>query len=157
VDRAVAAARYAFEEGAVPLLFFPHAIILSWLLMVNVAGEWSQLSAKQRGDLLYRLAELIEQEKESLSLLGTISPPPRCNAFDRPRRLIGCVCRTRFRRTESLDVGKPVFESLNFDLKQVVDTYRYFAVSFFILLPKSGRLRLRLRLPLLSFSFGSWP
>lgn len=74
VDRAVAAARFAFEEG-----------------------EWSELSSKQRGDLLYRLAELIDQEKEALALL------------------------------ESLDVGKPYFESFNFDLKQVVDTYRYFA------------------------------
>jgi acyl-CoA reductase-like NAD-dependent aldehyde dehydrogenase len=34
-------------------------------------GEWSELSSKQRGDLLYRLAELIDQEKEALALLGT--------------------------------------------------------------------------------------
>jgi acyl-CoA reductase-like NAD-dependent aldehyde dehydrogenase len=42
------------------------------------AGEWSQMSGKQRGDLLYRLAELIDQEKESLALLGT---PTATNAL----------------------------------------------------------------------------
>jgi len=55
------------------------------------------MSAKQRGELLYRLADLVGHERETLAFL------------------------------ESMDVGKPYFESYNFDLVQAIDNYRYFA------------------------------
>jgi len=74
VDRAVVAARRAFEEG-----------------------EWSKMGPSARGALLNRLADLIEEHRAELASL------------------------------ESLDVGKPYFESFNFDLAQTISSYRYFA------------------------------
>lgn len=47
------------------------SILLKQTRVMAGPGEWSELSSKQRGDLLYRLAELIDQEKEALALLGT--------------------------------------------------------------------------------------
>ncbi len=49
VDRAVAAARRAFDEG-----------------------PWSKMSASQRGHLLYKLADLIEKNKKELAALETL-------------------------------------------------------------------------------------
>jgi aldehyde dehydrogenase (NAD+) len=74
VDKAVAAARRAFEKG-----------------------PWRKMSARERGRLLYRLADLIEQNKEELAAL------------------------------ESLDNGKPISDSLAADLPLVIDCYRYYA------------------------------
>jgi aldehyde dehydrogenase (NAD+) len=74
VDKAVEAARRAFEESA-----------------------WSQMSAAQRGQLLYRLADLVEQNKEELAAL------------------------------ETLDNGKPINDSLNADLPLTIACYRYYA------------------------------
>ena len=74
VDKAVQAARAAFTSG-----------------------EWSKMSASRRGELLYKLADLIEQNIEDLA------------------------------RLESLDNGKPLNESLNIDLPAVIACYRYFA------------------------------
>lgn len=74
VDKAVIAARNAFRSG-----------------------EWPQLSATQRGALLYKLADLIEANKEELA------------------------------RLETLDNGKPYQEALNADLSLVIACYRYFA------------------------------
>eukprot|EP01102_Stenamoeba_stenopodia_P006017 TRINITY_DN1672_c0_g3_i4.p1 TRINITY_DN1672_c0_g3~~TRINITY_DN1672_c0_g3_i4.p1 ORF type:complete len:299 (+),score=61.81 TRINITY_DN1672_c0_g3_i4:45-899(+) len=74
VDRAVAAARKAFE------------------------GIWSasQTSPAQRGRLLTKLADLLDEHREEMALL------------------------------ESLDVGKPITESFNYDMIQVANAYRYF-------------------------------
>lgn len=72
VDRAVAAARFAFEEGTINSAVVVRSILfLKQARVMAGPGEWSELSSKQRGDLLYRLAELIDQEKEALALLGT--------------------------------------------------------------------------------------
>jgi acyl-CoA reductase-like NAD-dependent aldehyde dehydrogenase len=73
VDRAVRAARTALE------------------------GDWARLSPSDRGLLLFRLADLIEQHAEELSQL------------------------------ESLDNGKPVRNAREGDLPLVVDHFRYFA------------------------------
>jgi aldehyde dehydrogenase (NAD+) len=74
VDKAVRAARAAFRHG-----------------------EWSKMSATKRGELLYKLADLIEQNIDELA------------------------------RLESLDNGKPLSDSLNVDLPLVIACYRYYA------------------------------
>lgn len=74
VDKAVKAARAAFSSG-----------------------EWSKMSATGRGELLYKLADLIEQNIEELA------------------------------RLETLDNGKPLNDSLNADLALVIACYRYYA------------------------------
>jgi aldehyde dehydrogenase (NAD+) len=73
IDKAVAAARRAFE------------------------GKWSKLSARDRGRLLYKLSQLIEQHAAELAEL------------------------------ETADNGKPIKESLYVDLPQVVENFEYFA------------------------------
>lgn len=60
-------------------------------------GEWRDMSATRRGELLYKLADLIEANKEELA------------------------------RLETLDNGKPLNESLNNDLPLVIACYRYYA------------------------------
>jgi len=74
VDKAVAAARKAFE-----------------------AGPWRKMSATERGRLMFKLADLIEQHKEELAKL------------------------------ETLDNGKPLRDSLNADLPLTIACYRYYA------------------------------
>jgi aldehyde dehydrogenase (NAD+) len=74
VDRAVKAARRAFEEG-----------------------EWSSMDARDRGILMNRLADLIEQNIDELAAL------------------------------ETLDNGKPISDARNADLPLVVDCLRYYA------------------------------
>ena len=74
VDKAVEAARNAFNSD-----------------------DWRKMSARKRGELLYKLADLIEKNKEELA------------------------------RLETLDNGKPLSESLNMDLPFVIETYRYYA------------------------------
>src|SRR3954454_16259703 len=74
VDLAVKAARKAFEEG-----------------------PWPRMSAAERGRLLNRLADLIEQHKEELAAL------------------------------ESLDNGKPYADSIAADLPLTIKCYRYYA------------------------------
>jgi aldehyde dehydrogenase (NAD+) len=74
VDLAVKAARKAFEEG-----------------------PWPKMSAAERGRLLHKLADLIEQNQEELAAL------------------------------ESLDNGKPYRDALNIDLPLTVKCYRYYA------------------------------
>jgi betaine-aldehyde dehydrogenase len=73
IDKAVAAARRAFE------------------------GKWSKLSARDRGRLLYNLAQLIEENAQRLASL------------------------------ETADNGKPIRESLYVDLPQVAENFEYFA------------------------------
>src|ERR1044071_3776480 len=73
IDKAVAAARCAFE------------------------GKWSKMSARDRGRLLYKLSQLIEQHSAELAAL------------------------------ETADNGKPIKESMYVDLPQVVENFEYFA------------------------------
>ncbi|PWT82382.1 MAG: betaine-aldehyde dehydrogenase [Acidobacteria bacterium] len=73
IDKAVAAARKAFD------------------------GKWSRISARDRGRLLYKLAQLIEQNAAELAEL------------------------------ETLDNGKPIRESQFVDLPQVAENFEYFA------------------------------
>lgn len=73
VDKAVAAARRALE------------------------GKWSKLSARDRGRLLYKLSQLIEEHAGELAAL------------------------------ETQDNGKPIKESLYVDLPQVAENFEYFA------------------------------
>ncbi len=74
IDRAVAAARRALESA-----------------------EWQRLAARERGRLLYRLADLIEQQADELA------------------------------RIETLQNGKPYFESRQIDLPEAVAVLRYYA------------------------------
>ncbi len=76
VNLAVAAAREAFD---------------------NPAGEWRKMPAKDRGKLLWKLADLIEKNIDELAEL------------------------------ETLDNGKPIFESRYVDMPMVVDVFRYYA------------------------------
>jgi len=74
VDKAVAAARRAFDEG-----------------------PWPKMTAKARGRVLYKLADLMEQHAEELAVL------------------------------ETLDNGKPLASSRAADVPLSVDHFRYFA------------------------------
>jgi aldehyde dehydrogenase (NAD+) len=74
IDRAVKAARKAFEDS-----------------------EWSRMDARDRGRLMYRLADLIEEEIDELAAL------------------------------ESLDNGKPFKDARAADLPLVIDCLRYYA------------------------------
>lgn len=74
VDQAVKAAREAFEHG-----------------------PWPDLSAAERAHIIYKLADLIEQNKEELAQL------------------------------EALDNGKPYHIALEDDIPQTVEHYRYYA------------------------------
>ena len=73
IDKAVKAARRAFE------------------------GKWSKMSARDRGRLLYKLSQLLEEKTPDLAAL------------------------------ETADNGKPIKESLYIDLPQVVENFEYFA------------------------------
>src|SRR5437660_6586170 len=75
VDRAVKAARHAFEDRT---------------------GPWHKMSARERGRLLWRLADLVEKNIDELAEL------------------------------ETLDNGKPIFESKFVDMPMVVDVLRYY-------------------------------
>jgi aldehyde dehydrogenase (NAD+) len=74
VDRAVQAARRAFDSR-----------------------PWSKMNARERGRLLYKLADLIEEHVDELAAL------------------------------ETLDNGKPIRDSRNIDLPLAIETYRYYA------------------------------
>src|SRR6266478_1698783 len=73
IDKAVTAARRAFE------------------------GKWSKISARDRGKLLYKLSQLIEEHSKELAAL------------------------------ETSDNGKPLRESAYVDLPQVAENFEYFA------------------------------
>jgi len=73
IDKAVRAARAAYE------------------------GKWSRMSARERGRLLYKLAQTIEERSQQLAEL------------------------------ETADNGKPIRESLYVDLPQVAENFEYFA------------------------------
>jgi aldehyde dehydrogenase (NAD+) len=74
LDRAVRAARQAFEDSA-----------------------WSRMSGRERGRLLWRIADGIEARADELA------------------------------RLETLDNGKPLKEARRFDIQQSVDAFRYYA------------------------------
>src|SRR5271166_4488370 len=74
IDLAVKAARKAFDSG-----------------------PWRKMDARDRGRLMFKLADLIEENIEELAEL------------------------------ETLDNGKPISESRNADLPLVVDCFRYYA------------------------------
>ena len=76
VDRAVAAARRAFEDRN---------------------GPWRKLSASERGRLIWKLADLLEMNIDE------------------------------FAELETLDNGKPIFESRYVDMPMAVDVLRYYA------------------------------
>src|SRR3954463_15697260 len=73
IDKAVEAARRAYE------------------------GKWSKMSARDRGRMLYKLSQLIEEHSAELAQL------------------------------ETQDNGKPIRESLYVDLPQVAENFEYFA------------------------------
>lgn len=74
IDAAVKAARHAFDKG-----------------------PWRRMDARERGRLMYRLADLIEEEIDELAAL------------------------------ESLDNGKPIRDARAADLPLVIDCIRYYA------------------------------
>src|SRR6202166_797 len=76
VDRAVEAARRAFEDRN---------------------GPWRKMSASERGRLIWRLADLLEENIDE------------------------------FAELETLDNGKPIFESRYVDMPMVIDVLRYYA------------------------------
>jgi acyl-CoA reductase-like NAD-dependent aldehyde dehydrogenase len=76
VDRAVSAARRAFEDRT---------------------GPWRKMSASERGRLIWKLADLLEKNIDE------------------------------FAELETLDNGKPIFESRYVDMPMVVDVLRYYA------------------------------
>ena len=76
VDAAVQSARTAFDD---------------------LAGPWRKMSASERGRIIWKIADLLEQNIDELSEL------------------------------ETLDNGKPIFESRYIDMPMVVDVFRYFA------------------------------
>ncbi len=76
VDRAVAAARKAFDD--------PN-------------GPWQKMTASDRGKILWRVADLIEKNIDEVAEL------------------------------ETLDNGKPIFESRYVDVPMVCDVFRYYA------------------------------
>ncbi len=61
------------------------------------AGPWRKMTASERGRLLWKLADLIERNIDELAEL------------------------------ETLDNGKPIFESRYVDMPMVVDVFRYYA------------------------------
>ncbi|MFI5087766.1 MAG: aldehyde dehydrogenase family protein [Terriglobales bacterium] len=76
VDAAVQAARKAFDDAS---------------------GPWRKMSASERGRLLWKIAESVEQHIDELAEL------------------------------ETLDNGKPIFESRYVDMPMVADVFRYYA------------------------------
>jgi len=74
VDAAVAAARRAYESG-----------------------PWAEMSARERGRIIWRIGELLRENVEEVAIL------------------------------ETLDNGKPIFESRYVDIPMVADVFQYYA------------------------------
>jgi acyl-CoA reductase-like NAD-dependent aldehyde dehydrogenase len=74
-----------------------HAVEAARKAFDDRTGPWRKMSASERGRLIWRLADLIEKNIEELAEL------------------------------ETLDNGKPVFESRFVDMPMVVDVLRYYA------------------------------
>ncbi len=63
----------------------------------DVSGKWRRMSASERGRILWRIADLIESHIDELAELETV------------------------------DNGKPIFESRYVDMPMVIDVFRYYA------------------------------
>ncbi|MCP4202378.1 MAG: aldehyde dehydrogenase family protein, partial [bacterium] len=61
------------------------------------SGSWARMAPRERMEVLYRYAELIEEKSEELALLDT------------------------------LDMGKPITDMMTVDMPGVVETFQYFA------------------------------
>ena len=100
IDRAVAAARKAFNSGV-----------------------WSRMAPRDRMDVLYRFADLVDENAEQLAVL------------------------------ETLDMGKPIADVINLDLPSVVATIRFMAecidkIEGSVTNTDSGSMHMILREPL---------
>ena len=100
IDRAVGAARRAFRSGV-----------------------WSRLPPRQRMEVLYRFATLVDRDAESLAVL------------------------------ESLDMGKPIADVISSDLPAVIETIRFMAecvdkIEGAVTSTEAGVMHLVLREPL---------
>ena len=100
IDRAVAVARHTFRSGI-----------------------WSRVAPRQRMEILYRFAALVERDAESLAVL------------------------------ETLDMGKPIADVVGGDLPAVIDTIRYMAecidkIEGAVTSTESGVMHMVLREPL---------
>src|SRR5579863_2175900 len=74
-----------------------HAVQAARRAFEDRNGAWRKLSASERGRLIWKLADLVEKNSEELAEL------------------------------ETLDNGKPIFESRYVDMPMVVDVLRYYA------------------------------
>jgi aldehyde dehydrogenase (NAD+) len=74
-----------------------HAIAAARKAFEDRNGPWRKMSASERGRLIWRLADLVEKNLEELAEL------------------------------ETLDNGKPIFESRYVDMPMVIDVLRYYA------------------------------
>ena len=61
------------------------------------SGSWARMAPRERMEVLYRLAELIDEHSEELSVL------------------------------ETLDMGKPITDVTTLDMPGVIETFQYFA------------------------------
>ena len=73
------------------------AVIAARKAFDDTAGPWRKMSASDRGKILWKIADLLEKNIEELAEL------------------------------ETLDNGKPIFESRYVDMPMVADVFRYFA------------------------------
>ncbi|MGH9567522.1 MAG: aldehyde dehydrogenase family protein, partial [Candidatus Angelobacter sp.] len=74
-----------------------HAVTAARQAFDDAAGPWRKMSASERGKVLWRIADLLEKNIDELSEL------------------------------ETLDNGKPIFESRYVDMPMVADVFRYYA------------------------------
>jgi aldehyde dehydrogenase (NAD+) len=74
-----------------------HAVAAARRAFEDRSGAWRKMSASERGRLIWTLADLVEQNIEEISEL------------------------------ETLDNGKPIFESRYVDIPMVIDVLRYYA------------------------------
>ncbi|HTS07247.1 MAG TPA: aldehyde dehydrogenase family protein [Candidatus Eisenbacteria bacterium] len=74
-----------------------HAVSAARLAFEDRTGPWRKLSASERGCLLWKLSDLVEKHIDELAEL------------------------------ETLDNGKPIFESRYVDMPMVIDVLRYYA------------------------------
>jgi aldehyde dehydrogenase (NAD+) len=73
------------------------AVIAAWRAVEDRSGPWRKLSASERGRLIWRLSDLVEKNIDELAEL------------------------------ETLDNGKPIFESRYVDMPMATDVLRYYA------------------------------
>lgn len=73
------------------------AVVAARKAFDEVGGPWRKMSASERGRLLWRIADLVEKNIDELAEL------------------------------ETLDNGKPIFESRYVDMPMVADVFRYYA------------------------------